>query len=34
MLCVLQKGHSSDGCELESTLCRYDLRKCDLFDLS
>ena len=26
--------HSSDGCELASTLCKYDLRKSDLFVLS
>ena len=24
-------GHSSDGCDLASTLCKYDLRKGDLF---
>ena len=24
-------GHSDDGCDLASTLCRYDLRKEDLF---
>ena len=27
-------GHSGDGCSLASTLCEYDLRKGDLFDLS
>ena len=27
-------GHSGDGCDLTSTLCRYDLRKSDLFVLS
>ena len=27
-------GHSSDGCALASTLCKYDLRKGDLFVLS
>ena len=29
MLCmrVLQRGHSGDGCDLASTLCKYDLRK-------
>ena len=34
MLCgkVLQRGHSGDGCELES-LCKYDLRKGYLFAL-
>ena len=26
---VLQKGHSGDGCDLTSTLCKYDLRKGD-----
>ena len=30
---VLQRVHS-DGCDLASTLCRYDLRKGDLFVLS
>ena len=36
MSCVwmLQRGHSGDGCVLASTLCRYDLRKGDLFVLS
>ena len=24
---VLQRGHSGDGCDLASTLCKYDLRK-------
>ena len=31
---VLQRGHRGDGCELASTLCKYDLRKGDLFVLS
>ena len=31
---VLQRGHSGDECDLASTLCRYDLRKGDLFVLS
>ena len=31
---VLQRGHSGDGCDLVSTLCKYDLRKSDLFVLS
>ena len=31
---VLQRGHSSDECNLASTLCKYDLRKGDLFVLS
>ena len=26
---VLQRGNSGDGCELASTLCKYDLRKGD-----
>ena len=30
---MLQRGHSGDGCDLESTLCKYDLRKGDLFVL-
>ena len=36
MSCVwmLQRGHSGDGCVLASTLCKYDLRKGDLFFLS
>ena len=28
---VLQRGHSGVGCVLVSTLCKYDLRKGDLF---
>ena len=31
---MLQKGHSGDGCDLASTLCKYDLGKGDLFVLS
>ena len=31
---VLQRGHSGDECDLLSTLCKYDLRKGDLFVLS
>ena len=31
---VLLMGHSGDGCDLVSTLCRYDLIKGDLFVLS
>ena len=36
MSCVwmLQRGHCGDGCVLASTLCKYDLRKGDLFVLS
>ena len=36
MSCVwmLQRGHSGDGCVLASTLCKYDLRKGDLFVLN
>ena len=26
---VLQRGNSGDGCDLASTLCKYDLRKGD-----
>ena len=35
MSCVwmLQRGHSGDGCFLASSLCKYDLRKGDLFVL-
>ena len=33
-VCMLQRGHSGDGCVLSSTLCKYDLRKGDLFVLS
>ena len=29
-----QRGHSGDGCDLASTLCKYDLGKGDLFVLS
>ena len=31
---MLQRGNSGDGCVLGSTLCKYDLRNCDLFVLS
>ena len=31
---MLQRGHSGDECDLASTLCKYDLRKGDLFVLS
>ena len=34
MSCVLQRGNSGDGCDLASTLCKYYLRKGDLFVLS
>ena len=36
MSCVMMllRGHSGDGCILASTLCKYDLRKGDLFVLS
>ena len=33
-VCMLQRGHSGDECVLASTLCKYDLRKGDLFVLS
>ena len=26
-VCVLQRGHSDDGCDLASTLCKYNLKK-------
>ena len=32
-MCVVY-GHSDDGCNLASTLCRYNLRKGNLFALS
>ena len=32
-MCVLQRWNSGDGCDLVSTLCKYDLRKGDLFVL-
>ena len=31
---ILQRGHSGDGCVLASTLCKYNLRRGDLFVLS
>ena len=31
---MLQRGYGGDGCDLASTLCKYDLRKGDLFVLS
>ena len=38
MMCVVcvsvPEGHRGDGCDLASTLCKYDLRKGDLFVLS
>ena len=38
MMCVVcvsvTEGHSGDGCDLASTLCKYDLRKGGLFLLS
>ena len=30
---MLQRWHTGDGCDLASTLCKYDLRKGDLFVL-
>ena len=33
-VCVLQRGNSGDGCVLSSTLCKYTLRKGDLFVMS
>ena len=38
MMCVVcvsvTEGHSGDGCDFASALCKYDLRKGDLFVLS
>ena len=34
MVWVLQRGNSGDGCDLASTLCKYDWRTGDLFVLS
>ena len=34
MVWLLQSGHIGDGCDLASTLRKYDLRKGDLFVLS
>ena len=31
VVCMLQRGHSGDRCDLASTLCKYDWRKGDLF---
>ena len=31
---MLQRGHNGDGWDLASILCKYDLRKGDLFVLS
>ena len=31
---MLQRGHSGDGCDLASALCKYDLREGDLIVLS
>ena len=31
---MLHRGHSGDGCNFASTLCKYDLMKGDLFVLS
>ena len=31
---VLQRGNNGDECDLSSSLCKYDLRKGDLFVLS
>ena len=28
---MLQRGHSGDGCDFTLTLCKYDLRRGDLF---
>ena len=34
MLMCVQRAHSGDGYDFESTMCKYDLRKGDLFVLS
>ena len=35
VVCVsVTEGYSGIGCNLASTLCKYDLRKSDLFVLS
>ena len=34
MSCECYRGHSGAGCDLTLTLCKYDLRKSDLFVLS
>ena len=34
VVCVSRMGHSGDGCDLVSTLCKYEFRKGDLFVLS
>ena len=32
MMCAsVTKGHTGDGCDLASTLCKYDMRMGDLF---
>ena len=31
---MLQRGYNGDGCDLGWTVCKYDLRKGDLFVLS
>ena len=31
---MVQRGHSADGCDLASSLCKYNLREGDLFVLS
>ena len=31
---MLQRGYSGDGCDVASTLCKYDLRKGDFFGLT
>ena len=34
VVCVVLRRGNSDGCDLVSTLCKYDLRKGDMFVLS
>ena len=31
---MLQRGNSGDGCDLASSLCKYNMKKGDLFALS
>ena len=31
---MVQRGYSGDGCDMASTLCKYNLRKGDLYVLS
>ena len=33
-VCMLQRGHSGDECDLASTLCKYDVREGNLLVLT